>query len=101
MNITSTVIGLLLSIILLLPAAVFSGNSNLEPNGILETVEEAKISNLGVVRVGTRIHHPNFGTGKVISIMPGDGVTAINVMFEKEGEKWLMAEHAMLKVVSE
>lgn len=68
----------------------------------IESVQEHEVTGLGTVRVGQELAHAKFGVGKVNEIHLGDaGVTMINITFPSFGSKWLMAEHANLKKVTE
>ena len=68
----------------------------------MNSVQEHEIIGLGTVRVGQEIIHAKFGVGKVEEIQPGEeGITVINITFPSVGSKWLIAEHANLKQVTE
>ncbi|WP_369958909.1 hypothetical protein [Pseudomonas benzenivorans] len=68
----------------------------------IESVQEHEIIGLGTVRVGQELIHGKFGVGKVKEIQLGeDGITIINITFPALGPKWLVAEYANFKRVSE
>jgi hypothetical protein len=68
----------------------------------IDSVQEHEIIGLGLVRVGQELIHEKFGVGKVKEIQLGEeGATIINITFPSLGSKWLIAEYANLKRVSE
>ena len=68
----------------------------------IESVQEHEIIGLGAVRVGQDLIHEKFGIGKVKQIHLGEnGVTMINIDFSSSSSKWLVAEYANLKRVTE
>lgn len=52
-----------------------------------------------ILRLGTRVRHKDFGTGKVASVMPMSGHTKVVVDFLTYGRKTLIAEYAKLEVL--
>ena len=55
--------------------------------------------NPGGLKLGQRVRHPKFGDGVVLSV-EGQGTNArVQVNFERQGTKWLMAGYANLEVV--
>jgi DNA helicase-2/ATP-dependent DNA helicase PcrA len=53
----------------------------------------------GGLKLGQRVRHPKFGDGVVLSV-EGNGTNArVQVNFERQGTKWLMAGYANLEVV--
>ncbi|MBB1519894.1 hypothetical protein [Aquipseudomonas guryensis] len=67
----------------------------------MDSVQEHEIIGLATVRIGQELTHAKFGVGKVEEIQPEEGITVINITFPSVGSKWLIAEHANLKQVTE
>jgi len=68
----------------------------------IDSVQKHEVIGLGLVRVGQELSHEKFGVGKVKEIQLGEeGAMIINITFPSLGSKWLIAEHANLKRVSE
>jgi DNA helicase-2/ATP-dependent DNA helicase PcrA len=56
---------------------------------------------LGQLKVGSMVSHRKFGLGSVKYIEPVESGTIVNVVFEREGSKWLVVEFANLSLVYE
>jgi len=53
----------------------------------------------GTLKLGQRVRHPKFGDGVVLNV-EGQGTNArVQVVFERQGTKWLMMGYANLEVV--
>jgi DNA helicase-2/ATP-dependent DNA helicase PcrA len=53
----------------------------------------------GALKLGQRVRHPKFGDGVVLNV-EGQGTNArVQVVFERQGTKWLMMGYANLEVV--
>jgi hypothetical protein len=50
------------------------------------------------LRPGSRVRHPQFGVGTVISVEPLDGDAKLVVRFTSVGQKTLRAKYAKLEV---
>ena len=55
--------------------------------------------NPGGVKLGQRVRHPKFGDGVVLSVEGNGSNARVQVNFERQGTKWLMAGYANLEAV--
>lgn len=55
--------------------------------------------NPGGLRLGQRVRHGKFGEGVVLSVEGNGSNARVQVNFERQGTKWLMAGYANLEVV--
>ncbi len=55
--------------------------------------------NPGGMKLGQRVRHPKFGDGVVLSVEGNGSNARVQVNFERQGTKWLMAGYANLEAV--
>lgn len=91
---------LIMAVTLSFPILIYAEDPSV--NGIpgFESVTEAEIKGLGLLKVGGKVSHTKFGIGTVKSISLGNATT-VNIIFETHGSKWLLAEYANLILLNE
>jgi DNA helicase-2/ATP-dependent DNA helicase PcrA len=52
---------------------------------------------VGTLRAGSRVRHPQFGVGTVLSVEPTGSDTKLTVRFQTVGQKRLLASFARLE----
>lgn len=65
-----------------------------------QTLQEAEIEGLGLVKAGQAVKHPKFGRGVIESFFRYDeGTTTVWVNFASHGRKALLPKYASLELV--
>lgn len=68
----------------------------------INRADSHEVPGLGTIQVGQELAHQTFGKGKVQAIHIGDnGASIVNISFPNQEPKWLLAEHANLKLVAD
>ena len=61
---------------------------------------EVEIENVGLLKIGTRINHADFGDGLVTAFEAGQEVTIMEVTFDSSSSKWIVPEFANIKIIT-